>query len=108
MLKGIDAQIMAQRVMDAAKDAVNINKRNELMQDFMALERNAEDIQQDTMVNKLERKDEVRITKEHRGAGHNSAEEQNKRKRKRQTVSGGNKEGKEPGIVGSSKIDIII
>jgi hypothetical protein len=107
-LNGIDAQIMTQRVMDVAKDASVINKKNELMQDFMAVQRKAEDELRDSSVTKLERKDDPRITKEHgsqNGAGYEPYEGKEK------TRPDGDEEAdedEEPGIVGSHKIDVRI
>ncbi len=106
-LNGIDAQIIAQRAMDVAKDASTINKKNELMQDYMALHRKAEDELRDSMVLKLERKDDPRINKEHSGSGQDAADEQDKDKK--ETGGGEGEEGEaDPGIISSSKIDIRI
>jgi hypothetical protein len=104
-LNGIDAQIMTQRAMDVAKDASNINKRNELMQDFMAVQRKAEDELQDSSVAKLERKDDPRITKEHEGQSGAGYEQDQKKTKAEQN---GGEEDEEPGIVSSHKIDIRI
>ena len=106
-INGIDAQIGTLRAVDVAKDASNINKKNDLMQDYMALQRKAEDELQDTMVSKLQRKDDPLITKEHGGSGQDAADEQNKNNKKTRPDLG-EEEEEEPGIVSSSKIDIRI
>ena len=107
-LNGIDNQIIAQRAMDIAKDASTMNKKSELMQDYMALHRKAEDELQDTMVSKLERKDDPQITQEHGGSGRYTPEEQNKEKKEAQQESGGEAGEGEPGVGSSSRIDIKI
>lgn len=106
-LNGIDAQIVTQRAIDVAKVASNINKKNELMQDYMALQRKAEDELQDMSVSKLERKDDPQITKEHDGSGQDAANEKDKNKKNTRSETD-EKEEKEPGIVSNSKIDIRI
>ncbi len=63
-LKGIDAQIMAQRAVDAARDASLLNKRSELMQDYLALQRHEEDKLREATVTETERKDGARISQE--------------------------------------------
>jgi uncharacterized membrane protein YukC len=105
-LNGIDAQITTQRAMDLAKNASSLNKRNELMQDYMALQRKAEDEIQDTMISKLERKDDPRITREHKGAGQESADERKERGRKASGTAEDQEEAEEPAI--SGRIDIRI
>ena len=107
-LNGIDAQIIAQRAMDVAKDASTINKKNELMQDYMAQHRKAEDELQDTMVSKLQRKDDPQITKEHGGSGRYTPDERKRNKKETQPENGGEEEDEEPGIVSSSHVDIKI
>ncbi len=107
-LNGIDAQITAQRAVDAAKNASSINKRNELMQDYMALQRKAEDEKQDTFVIKLERKDDPRITQEHKGAGQDASGERNGQGRKAKNASESEAEAEETGIMSSGRIDIRI
>ncbi len=105
-LNGIDAQIFTQRAVDVAKDASNINKRNDLGQDYMALQRNAEDELQDSSVSKLERKDDPRIATEHEGSRQFYEDEQKKHKAK--TGADDEETEEEPGIVSSTKIDIRI
>ena len=104
-LNGIDAQIVTQRAMDVAKDASALNKRNELMQDYMALQRKAEDELKDSMVSKLERKDDPRIAQEHGGSGQFYEESQ---KKKTQAADDSEDEQEDPGIVSSHKVDIRI
>jgi hypothetical protein len=106
-LNGIDAQITAQRAMDVAKNASSMNKRNELMQDYMAMQRKAEDEQRDEMITKLERKVDPRITREHKGAGQDASEARKESGRKTKTTSESEEEAEEPAI-SSSRIDIRI
>ncbi len=105
-LSGIDAQIVTQRATDVAKDASVINKRNDLMQDYMALQRKAEDELHDSMVAKLERKDDPRIAQEHGGTG--QFYEEGQPKKKAQSDADGEEEDEEPGIITSNKVDIRI
>ncbi len=107
-LNGIDAQIMTQRVMDVAKDASVINKKNELMQDFMAVQRKAEDELRDSSVTKLERKDDPRITKEHGGQNGSGYEPYEGKEKTRAAGNEEEGEDEEPGIVSSHKIDVRI
>ena len=106
-LNGIDAQIMTQRAADAAKNASILNKKNELMQDYMALQRKAEDEIQDRIIIELERKDDPRITKEHKGAGQEAGGKRRGEKQKSQTAEDSEKE-EEPGFVRGRRIDIRI
>ena len=107
-LNGIDAQIIAQRAVDVAKSASNINKRNELMQDYMALQRKTEDELHDSMVQKLERKDDPQISREHKGAGQNAPNEQNEHNRQSRTADVSHEEEEAPSLGGGSTIDIKI
>jgi hypothetical protein len=107
-LNGIDAQIMTQRTADTVKNASTLNKRNELMQDYMALQRKTEDEIQDRVVLELERKDDPRITKEHKGAGQDAGGGQHG-KRQKARPSEESEEEEEPGFISSSsRIDIRI
>ena len=107
-LNGIDAQIMAQRAVDAAKYASNLNKKNELMQDYMALQRKAEDEVEDTIVMELERKEDPLITREHKGTRQDAADQQDENKQKNQTDAENEEDEDEPGIISSNRIDIRI
>ncbi|MGI5970212.1 MAG: hypothetical protein ACOX7P_00620 [Oscillospiraceae bacterium] len=107
-LKGIDAQIMTQRATDFVKNASAANKRNELMQDYMALQRKAEDEARDNAVSEIEQKDEVRITRERGGSGGEEAGGREKKEKQDKEEGGG--EGQPQALSGGigSSIDIIV
>lgn len=107
-LKGIDVQIMAQRAVDAARDASLINKRSELMQDYLALQRQEEDKLREATVAETERKDDARISQERGDSGQDFDGENNGNKSRKHDESEPEEEEKTPGIISGNKIDIRI
>ena len=77
-LNGIDIQIAVQRGMDYSKDMSNVNKKNELMQDYLSQQAKAEAEIQNKSVNQIESKDDPRIREKNK----DQQESPSKRKKK--------------------------
>jgi hypothetical protein len=102
-LTGIDTQISVSRTAEFSKDLTNIQRRSELMQDFMSLQRKAVEEAQKHEVLKIESKDEVQITRDGKGTGRDGYEGRKKEK----TEEEGEKP-EEPKQSEGSRIDILV
>jgi hypothetical protein len=77
------------------------------MQDYAALKRKAEDEIQARIVIELERKDDPRITKEHKGNGQDSGERRHGERGKKHASKESEQEEK-PDFISGNRIDIRI
>lgn len=79
-IKGIDAQLMVTRAADLAKDSSTQLKKNELMQDYLAVHAKAVEHQEQTKVAKAIESQQVSINKDKDKDSSPGSQDQNPKK----------------------------
>ena len=110
-VKGIDMQIMVQRATDFMKENATALKKNELMQDFQAVQSKLIAKEQQGQVARMENKESIKQVKEEKQEKNNAGESFAQRGAiAREELSGESesRQEEETGTVSATKIDIRI
>ncbi|MCL1817063.1 MAG: hypothetical protein FWG43_05635 [Clostridiales bacterium] len=76
MLKGIEAQLMVTRTADLSRDANALQRKNDLVRDYMAVQAQALAELEKGQVPQVLRAQEVAINKDKQGSGQQDAKQQ--------------------------------
>ena len=83
-IRGIDAQIMVTRTAELQKDTSNVQRKNDLMRDYMAAQTKAEELQNSDAVVRTQETAEPNVTLDKDGKNDGSASERERREPQRE------------------------